>query len=92
MAQDWKRTVFIQIPKKGSASECSNYCTIALITHTSRVMLKILQARTLNSQILKIDLEKAKEPDIKLPISIVYSKSKFSSLQALNHVRIFVTP
>ena len=40
--QDWKRSVFIPIPKKGSAKECSNYCTIVLISHTSKVMLKIL--------------------------------------------------
>ena len=44
-AQDWKRSVFIPIPKKGNAVECSNYCTIALISHASKVMLKILQAR-----------------------------------------------
>ena len=43
--QDWKRSVFIPIPKKGNAKECSNYCTIALISHTRKVMLKILQAR-----------------------------------------------
>ena len=43
--QDWKRSVFIPIPKKGSAKECSNYDTIALISHASKVMLKILQAR-----------------------------------------------
>ena len=43
--QDWKRSVFIPIPKKGNAKECSSYCTIALISHTSKVMLKILQAR-----------------------------------------------
>ena len=43
--QDWKRAVFIPIPKKGSAKECSNYCTISLISHASKVMLKILQAR-----------------------------------------------
>ena len=42
---DWKRSVFIPIPKKGNAKECSNYCTIALILHASKVMLKILQAR-----------------------------------------------
>ena len=42
--QDWKRSVFIPIPKKVSAKECSNYCTIALISHASKVMLKILQA------------------------------------------------
>ena len=43
--QDWKRSFFISFSKKGSAKECSNYCTIALITHTNKVMLKILQAR-----------------------------------------------
>ena len=43
--QDWKRAVFIPIPKKGNAKECSNYCTIALISHASKVMLRILQAR-----------------------------------------------
>ena len=43
--QDWKRSVFIPIPKKGNAKECSNYCTIASISHASKVMLKILQAR-----------------------------------------------
>ena len=42
--QDWKKSVFIPIPKKGNAKECSNYCTIALISHISKVMLKILQA------------------------------------------------
>ena len=44
-SQDWKRTVFIPIPKKGNAKECSNYLKIALISHASKVMLKILQAR-----------------------------------------------
>ena len=43
--QDWKRSVFIPIPKKGNAKECSNYHTIALISHASKVILKILQAR-----------------------------------------------
>ena len=43
--QDWKKSVFIPIPKKGNAKECSNYSTIVLISHTSKVMLKILQAR-----------------------------------------------
>ena len=43
--QDWKRSVFIPIPKKANAKECSNYCTNALISQTSKVMLKILQAR-----------------------------------------------
>ena len=70
--QDWKRSVFIPIPKKGSAKECSNYCTIALISHTRKVMLKILQARLqqyVNFQMFKLDLEKAEEPEIKLPTS-----------------------
>ena len=43
--QDWKRSVFIPIPKKGNAKECSYYCTVALISHACKVMLKILQAR-----------------------------------------------
>ena len=43
--QDWKWSAFIPIPKKGNAKECSNYCTIALVPHTNKVMLKILQAR-----------------------------------------------
>ena len=43
--QDWKRSVFIPIPKKGNTKECSNYCTIPLVSHTSKVVLKILQAR-----------------------------------------------
>ena len=43
--QDWKRSVFIPIPKKGNAKKCSNYCTISLISHTRKIMLKILQAR-----------------------------------------------
>ena len=43
--QDWKRSVFIPVPKKGNAKECSNYRTVALISHASKVILKILQAR-----------------------------------------------
>ena len=43
--QDWKRSVFTPTPKKGNVKECSNYCTIALISHASKIMLKILQAR-----------------------------------------------
>ena len=45
VAQDRKRSVFIPIPKKGNAKECSNYCTTALISHTSKLMLKILQTK-----------------------------------------------
>ena len=43
--RDWKKSVFISIPKKGNAKECSNYCTIVLISHAGKIMLKILQAR-----------------------------------------------
>ena len=43
--QHWKRSVFIPVPKKSNAKECSNYCTIALISHTSKIIFKILQAR-----------------------------------------------
>ena len=70
--QDWKRSVFIPVPKKGNAKECSNYCTIVLISHASKVMLKILQARLqqyVNYQMFKLVLEKAEEPEIKLPTS-----------------------
>ena len=56
--QGWKRSLFIPIPKKGNAKKCSNYCTIALISHMSKVMLKILQARlhwwTVNFQTFKL--------------------------------------
>ena len=79
--QDWKRSVFIPIQKKGNAKECSDYCTIALISHASKVMLIILQARLLqymNFQILKLVLEKAEEPEIKLPKSVGSSKKQES--------------
>ena len=70
--QDWKRSLFIPIPKKSNAKKCSNYHTIALISPVSKVMLKILQARLqqyLNFQMYKLDLEKAEESEIKLPTS-----------------------
>ena len=84
LPQDWKRSVFIPIPKKGNAKECSNYHTIALISHTNQVMLKIFQARlnnmwTTNVQIFKLVLEKAEEPEIKLPASVGSSKKQESS-------------
>ena len=68
-------SVFIPTPKKGNAKECSNYCTIVLISHASKVMLKILQARLqqyVNRElpdVFKLVLEKAEEPEIKLPTS-----------------------
>ena len=77
--QDWKRSVFIPTPKKGNAKECSNYCTNALISHASKVMLKILQAKLqqyMNFQMFKLVLEKAEEPEIKLPTLLDHGKSK----------------
>ena len=82
--QDWKRSAFILIPKKGNAKECSNYCTVALISHASKVMLKILQARLqqyVNCELpkFKLVLEKAEEPEIKLPTSVGSLKKQESS-------------
>ena len=73
--QDWKKSVFNPIPKKGNAKECSYYRTIALISHASKVMLKILQAgyqQYVNCELtdLRLDLEMAREPEIKLPTSV----------------------
>ena len=72
--QDWKKSVFIPVPKKGSAKGCSKYHTIVLISHASKVMLKILQVRLqqyVNQELMfKLDLEKAEDPEIKLPTFI----------------------
>ena len=89
--QDWKRPVFIPIPKKGNAKEYSNYFTIALISHASKVTFKILQARLqqyVNRELPDIQaFEKAEEPEIKLPISTGSSKkqqhSRKTSISAL---------
>ena len=72
--QDWKRSVFIPIPKKGNFRECSNYHTIALISHASKLMLTILQTKLqqcMNHECpdVQLDLEKAEEAEIKLPTS-----------------------
>ena len=82
--QDWKTSVFIQIPKKGNAKECSNYRTIALISHTSKVMLIILQARLqqyVNRELpdVQAGFRKGREPEIKLPTSVRSSKKQESS-------------
>ena len=80
--QNWKRSVFIPIPNKGNAKECSNDHTTALISHASKVMLKILQARLqqyVNHEMFKLVLEKAEEPEIKLPTSTGSSKKQESS-------------
>ena len=86
--QDWKRSVCITIPKKGSAKECSNYCTIALISHASKVMLKIFQARLqhyVNREIpdVQAGFRKTEEPRIKLPTSAESSKKQKSSRKTL---------
>ena len=84
--QDWKRSVFIPTPKKGSAKECSDYHTIVLISHASKVMLKILQQyvrsqRYVNRELpdVQVDLEKVEEPEIKLSTSIGSLKKQESS-------------
>ena len=82
--QDWNRSVFTPIPKKGFAKKCSNYSTIALISHASKVMLKILQVRLqlyMNHelQMFKLYSEKAEEPEIKLPTSLGSLKKQESS-------------
>ena len=86
--QDWKRSVFIPITKKGKAKECSNYRTIILISHASKVMLKILQARLqqyVNCELPDVQavLEKAEEPEIKLPASAGSLKKQESSKKHL---------
>ena len=86
--QDWKRSVFIPIPKKGNAEECANYHIIVLISHASKVMLKILQARLqqyINCEIpdVQLDLEKAEKPEIKLPAYVGSSKKQESSTKIL---------
>ena len=78
--QDWKRSVFIPIPKKGSAKECSNYRTIAFISLAGKVRLKILQARLPQYvnifQMFKLDLKKVEEAEIKLPTTVGSSKKQ----------------
>ena len=79
-----EKVSFIPVPKKGNAKVCSNYHTIALISHTSKVMLKILQARPQEFvnhelQMFNLVLEKAEVPEIKLPTSVGSSKKQWSS-------------
>ena len=84
VATELEKSVFIPIPKKGNAKECSNYRAIALISHASKVMLKILQAKLqqyVNRELpdVKLVLEKAEEPAIKLPTSAGSWKKQESS-------------
>ena len=82
--QDWKSSVFIPFPKKGNAKECSNYSTIALISMLIKYCSKFSKqgfnnTRTVNFQMFKLVLEKAEEPEIKLPTSVGSSKKQESS-------------
>ena len=84
VATGQEKSVFIPIPKEGNAKKCSVYYTIAFISHASKVMLKILQARlqqyvNLNFLMFKLVLEKAEEPVIKLPTSAGSWKKQESS-------------
>ena len=84
VATGLEKVSFIPIPKKGNAKECSNYHTFALISHASKVMFKILQARLqqyMNYELpmFKLVLEKAEEPEIKLPTSDGSLKKQESS-------------
>ena len=77
-------TSFHSNPKEGNAKECSNYCTTALISHTSKVMLKFSKPGfssmwTVNFQMFKLDLEKAGEPEIKLPTTVGSLKKQENS-------------
>ena len=79
--QDWKTSVFIPISEKGNAKEYSNYHTTALISHASKVKLKISKGDfnstwTVSFQMFKLDLEKAEEPELKLSTSIGSSKKQ----------------
>ena len=95
--QEWKRSVFISISKKGNAKECSNNHTIGLISQASKVMLKILQARlgfnsmwTPNFQMFKLNLGKAEEPKIKQENSRK-KKSIVASLTMLKALTVWIT-
>ena len=82
--QDWKRSVFIPMPMKGNAKECSNHLTIALLSHTGKVMLKILQARLqeyMNHKIpdVQAGFKKTEEPEVKLSTSVGTLKKQESS-------------
>ena len=85
--QDWKRSVFIPIPKKGNAKECPNYHTIALMSHASKVILKNLQAalqQYMNYELpdVQVGFRKAEETEIKLSTSSTSSKTQESSRKA----------
>ena len=77
--RDWKRSVFIPVPKKGNAKECSNYHTVALISHARKKCSQFSKPgfnSTWTFQMFKLDLEKAEEPEILLPTALGHQKSK----------------
>ena len=81
VATGMEKVIFIIVSRKGNVKECSNYCTIALISHASKVMIKIPKPGfnstwTVNFQTLKLYLEKVEESEIKLPTSIGSSKKQ----------------
>ena len=86
--QDWKESVFIPVPKKGNAKECSNYHTIALISHANKVMLKIIQTRLqqyVSHELVDVQARfRKKEPEIKLSTSAGSLKKQESSRKASN--------
>ena len=81
VAQDWKRSAFILIPQKDSAKKCSNYHTIVLISRTSKVMLKFLQARLQHyiNHMYKLGFKEAEDVEIKLPTVVGSWKKQGSS-------------
>ena len=90
VATGLERSAFILIPKKGNAKECSNCHTTPLISHASKVMLEILHAKLqqyVNQELpdVKLDLEKAEEPEIKLPNPLDHRKSKRISEKFVLH-------
>ena len=92
--QDWKRSLFIPIPKKGNAKECSDDCTILLNSHTSKVMLKILQSRLqqyVNCEFpdVQAGFRKGSEPDIKLPAPARSLKKQESSRKTYISAKAF---
>ena len=99
-SQDWKRSVFVPIPKKGNAKECSNYRTIALISEASKVMLKILQVRLqqyVNHELPDVQAGFRKGRGTRHQTANIHwiikkaSSVQFSSDQSLSHVRLFAS-
>ena len=94
--QDWKRSAFIPIPKKGNTKECSNYHTIALISHSSKLIVKILQARLqqyMNHGLPNVQagFRKGRGPEIKLPTS-TGSQKKQENLRKTSTSALLITP